>query len=301
MGAGLAWRRNRGSEVDDEVHLVDYQKDLYKQVDDTDPLYADVLKNMPIGATPWSSEQKWETEKKHLCRDEWHPMCSLCTHAKIGYEKVRTPAKRGYHRAGTAVLRYKGYDYLCGFDEGSYFVSKLPMQVNSVEGAYLVLTPKAVMGQEFLRQGEWFFVQAPQDVLEGLVTQGRKELADEVFEFLMTRHPILPTMNASLARGYRIEANRAAAMYLDAEGDGMGPKFTWTGFKRISEHMALPRVNSRSNPHSVTYLYMHNGFLLAGGTVTHPQHKRLKLGNKQVFMVFKNNSLADWSAQGNVD
>jgi hypothetical protein len=189
------------------------------------------------------------------------------------------------------VLRYGGYDYLCGFDEGSYFVSKLPLQVNSVEGAFLVLMPKAVMGQEFLRQGEWFFVQAPQDVLEELALEGQRSI-DHEYKKLVGFNGLLPGCEA-VGRAYMALARKRAA--------GMGPKYTWTGFKRISRRETLPRVNSRSNPHDVTYLYMHNGFLLAGGTVTHPQHKRLKLGDKQVFMVFKNNSLGDWSAQGNVD
>jgi hypothetical protein len=71
-----------------------------------------------------------------------------------------------WHRIGSVVLRQNGYDYLCSMDEGSYFISKLPQKVESVEEAFRVLKPLVVVdaeegGLEIKRQGEWFFIPTP--------------------------------------------------------------------------------------------------------------------------------------------
>ena len=60
--------------------------------------------------------------------------------------------------------------WICGMDEGSYFVSKLPKKCYTVVGAFKTLKPKEVRDYEIAnktsikRQGEWYFI--PQDIPE---------------------------------------------------------------------------------------------------------------------------------------
>jgi len=301
-GYGRGW--NQGP-IRDGVQLVDHTPSLNVSVYEDQPEYETILNNIPIGATPYSKEGRWYTATEYYCHYGYEERghifdnldgkcpgsCWGCPDRKGHYVNRRERGYRGYHRAGTVVLRYDGYDYLCGFDEGSYFVSRLPMQVKTVEGAFLVLMPKAVMGKKYLRQGEWFFVEAPREALDDLELEGRRSIEDE-FRKLTDNGRFLPGCEA-IGKAYWALARQRAA--------GMGPKYTFTGFKRISNTAALPRVNSRSNAHTVTYLYDTGLDLLAAGTVRHPQHRRLKLEPKTVYTVHKNNSLGDWSAQGRVD
>jgi hypothetical protein len=67
-----------------------------------------------------------------------------------------------YHRIGQALLRYTTYKtyvsnsepqlrvryFICGMDEGSYFVSELPKPAKTVEGAFKVLKPYSVQKAE---------------------------------------------------------------------------------------------------------------------------------------------------------
>jgi hypothetical protein len=55
--------------------------------------------------------------------------------------------------------------YLCGHDERHWFVAAIPeaTPVSTVEDAKLALRPAEIdiVGSDFVRQGEWFFVPAP--------------------------------------------------------------------------------------------------------------------------------------------
>lgn len=69
-----------------------------------------------------------------------------------------------WHILGACLLTdAKRNCYLCSLDEDSYFVSQLPKLVKTVEQAFQILKPKAVVqaekeGLEVKRQGEWFFI-----------------------------------------------------------------------------------------------------------------------------------------------
>lgn len=68
-----------------------------------------------------------------------------------------------WHVLGAAVIEHKSKYYLCGLDDGSYFVCELTGRPRSCEHAYEMLKPREVKkaeaeGVEVLRQGEWFFV-----------------------------------------------------------------------------------------------------------------------------------------------
>jgi hypothetical protein len=219
------------------------------------PRYETVLQHIPIGATPFDVGKHYDIET----------------------------AYRGYHRAGTVVLRYtketsnlhvfdrhyrttfeeyteETADYLCGFDERSYFVSELPRLVTSVDDAYTALLPQEVQGAYYLRQGEWFFVETDyKALLETMCKERFPLLAD------LPRKPF---------------------------------SISYSAFKRITETKALPRTTDRSNQHTVTYLLERNGDLYAAGTVRHPEHRMLKLEKGKVYLAYRNRSLGDWSSQG---
>ena len=93
--------------------------------------------------------------------------------------------------------------WICGMDEGSYFVSKLPKKCYSVMGAYATLKPKEVSDYEIAnkarvkRQGEWYFI--PQDIPEKEVKKIYYNEMEQRF-ILPLAHP---TSNPHMAvRGY---------------------------------------------------------------------------------------------------
>ncbi len=79
---------------------------------------------------------------------------------------------KSYHRIGAVILEQDKKHFVCGMDEGSYFISLLPKKVKTVQEAFEVLKPKKVRelekaagdptsilnSLEILRQGEWFFI-----------------------------------------------------------------------------------------------------------------------------------------------
>jgi hypothetical protein len=270
IGPGLASIRGLGGEIyRREVLVVAFEESLCRSAYEGQQDYDTILENVPIGATTWDFKS-------------------------TGYGCDRIRASRGYHRAGTCVLRYRGYDYICGFDEGSYFVSRLPLQVKTVDMAYQVLMPKAVMGQQYLRQGEWFFVKAEQDALDVLVEQGERDAEDQYKRLTYGNRSLYLPGCEKVERYWRMIARRVS--------NSMGKKFTFGGFKRITQgtNHALPR-SPGSNRHKVTYLYDNGVFLYAAGTIRHSQHRMLRLEPGVVYLAYRNNSLGDWSAQGRVD
>lgn len=76
-----------------------------------------------------------------------------------GFTKVGS----SWHRSGTTLLQddEKEMCLLLGQDEGTYFGVELPKMVNSIDAAFKVLTPKEVLGKDYVRQGEWFMIKVP--------------------------------------------------------------------------------------------------------------------------------------------
>ncbi len=70
---------------------------------------------------------------------------------------------KSYHRIGAVILEQGKNHFVCGMDEGSYFISLLPKKVKTVQESFEVLKPKRIIeaekqGVSPLRQGEWFFI-----------------------------------------------------------------------------------------------------------------------------------------------
>lgn len=58
-----------------------------------------------------------------------------------------------------AVIPPSTTSFLVGRDESHYFISALPEPCNSVKAAHEMLIPEEIRGENWLRQGEWFFVK----------------------------------------------------------------------------------------------------------------------------------------------
>jgi len=89
------------------------------------------------------------------------------------YEALSGLAQDGWfpneeRRPESAVIEQDGRYFLSSMDGQQYFICELPEPAETVEDAFELLKPKEVTTNDFLRQGEWFFVQteAPMEVLK---------------------------------------------------------------------------------------------------------------------------------------
>ncbi|MFA5276494.1 MAG: hypothetical protein WC417_06360 [Candidatus Omnitrophota bacterium] len=118
-------------------YLVDFEKDIFKTSNTWDDNFINFKSEVPRGA-------------------EYHEDRSLNGELFRKY----------YHLIGGCLLKHFGNYYICGMDEGSYFVSQLPRKVTTISGAYKMLKPYKVQqaekdGLRVIRQGEWFFIPRP--------------------------------------------------------------------------------------------------------------------------------------------
>jgi len=78
------------------------------------------------------------------------------------------------HRAGSMLVREFNDYYICGMDGLSYFVTKLPKKVTTVDKAFSILKPNEVHEWEkknktqAKRQGEWFFIPTDLRKVKGM-------------------------------------------------------------------------------------------------------------------------------------
>jgi hypothetical protein len=83
-----------------------------------------------------------------------------------------------YHRAGCMLLKEGKYSYICGMDEDSYFITRLPKHAKTIDAAFKSLKPKAVIAWETKndtiakRQGEWFFIPTELTKVKGMRRKG---------------------------------------------------------------------------------------------------------------------------------
>lgn len=96
--------------------------------------------------------------------------------------RISNPFERRYYHVGDSAYQVCQHApetttaFLVGIDESSYFISQLPKLVTSVDEAHEVLKP-AGLGNNYLRQGEWFFVPVTDSpVVEDLDARLRRSL-----------------------------------------------------------------------------------------------------------------------------
>ncbi len=117
-----------------KMRVLEISEDLSKVIRGREKGFKDFEKNIPQGAT-------YTTYKE--------------ADGTVYYKK--------YHRAGCLLFREGKKSYLCGMDENSYFVTKLPSNPKTIADAFKVLKPKVIQTWEkkngaAMRQGEWFFI-----------------------------------------------------------------------------------------------------------------------------------------------
>ncbi len=180
------------------------------------------------------------------------------------------------HRAETLLLKIGRGFWVCGMDDRSYFISKLPKRARSMTEAFDIMKPDKVKQWEVetgcvaARQGEWFFIQRlqAQDVIDAKVIYKKMQTSNEM------------------------------RSYHDYDEDG-----NWARLTKPVNGFILPR-ESGSNPHTATRGYIKNRRVFVSGQVRHPEHPTLKLSYAKdpvIFEAVKNTTVADFSADGRVD
>ncbi len=186
------------------------------------------------------------------------------------YEGLGAEQQEGYYpieerRPESAILEYKGDHYLSSMDGFNFFLCKLPEHSATVDEAFASLKPKEVTDDNYIRQGEWFFVVAEEPPI--FIMKDDKPIPTDKLNKLvykaMTPKFTLPTKtdggNLHIAtRGMQI-------------GDGI-----WV---------------SGQIRHKTRW----------GGRGDHRMLRLSTSDNPIIFRAFENRALGSWSASGNVD
>ncbi len=85
--------------------------------------------------------------------------------SKAQYEVLDAEQQNGFYpveerRPESAIIEQNGKHYLSSMDNQNYFLCLLPEPVRVIAKAFSSLKPKEVKDDNFIRQGEWFFVEA---------------------------------------------------------------------------------------------------------------------------------------------
>lgn len=99
------------------------------------------------------------------------------------YQSLTADEKKRYtkqeeRRPESALLRVGDKYYLSSMDGWNYFMCLLPEPVNTVDEAFEALIPTEVKDKKYVRQGEWFFVEAWEltSLVKALSVSGIKHL-----------------------------------------------------------------------------------------------------------------------------
>lgn len=173
------------------------------------------------------------------------------------------------HLVGGAILQTENDCYVCGMDEGSYFMSQLPRKAKTITQGLEMLKPSHVKRAEkenrtIVRQGEFYFV---------------RQTDDDLTKRHLSKRQLINTIlgQGSTGKDYR-------------------------GY-------VLPQERTDSNRHIATRGFMRRGQIFVTGTVKHKnswdlgqtgEHETVKLG-ADIYQVFVNTALGSWSADGTID
>jgi len=114
------------------------------------------------------------------------PVTATTIQAAFEWEGYRVPMNNSFgrrtYRIGDSAYQVCQHApetttaFLVGIDESSHFISQLPELATSVEEAHEILKPEG-LGDNYLRQGEWFFVPVTDPlVVEDLDDRLRRSL-----------------------------------------------------------------------------------------------------------------------------
>jgi hypothetical protein len=103
------------------------------------------------------------------------PQGATITYGRSNYKnKNHNIIQKRAHRAGSMLVKEFNDYYICGMDGRSYFVTKLPKKVTTVDKAFSILKPNEVHEWEkknktqAKRQGEWFFIPTNLEKVKGM-------------------------------------------------------------------------------------------------------------------------------------
>ena len=110
----------------------------------------------------WDKTGKWERWINDGSRRGKTEVISNKEHQALSEDEREGYSEQEERRPESAILRYEGDYYLSSMDGWNFFLCKLPEPVETVEEAFASLKP-AEVGEDYQRQGEWFFVEMPLD------------------------------------------------------------------------------------------------------------------------------------------
>lgn len=203
------------------------------------------------------------------------------------------------HRLGSAVIEINGKYYLSSIDAGAkdragYFLVELPENVTSVDEAFDILFPENLARDaSYVRQGEFFF--------EPINVQ-TKELSpiEQLYEWGLYDYSRRTTFHRKFST--KEHAENGLATHIKTWGfnentEGMTVhRFPVKDTKNLARHFNA----GTGNPHIVSEIRQRGGTIFVRGTVRHPQHKIVNLGDTW-HRVYVNRAVRSFSASGNVD
>ena len=186
------------------------------------------------------------------------------------YNKLSEQEREGFYerterRPESAILRYKDGYYLSSMDGWNFFLCKLPEPVDTVEDAFASLKPKQVKDENYVRQGEWFFVEAT-ELPVFLLTDGKPNAWDKVVKFFyktLTKGFVLPNKNPD------------GNLHIATRGIQIGDAIYVSGQVR----------------HQTRW----------GGRGDHRMLRLSTLEDIKIYQAYENRAQGSWSASGNVD
>lgn len=214
--------------------------------------------------------QRWDTVgyQRQVSKDGG--LAKMETISVAEYGKLSEREQEGWYpkeerRPESTIIKHDGKFYLSSMDGNNFFLSQLPEPATSIVDAFASLMPKQVIGKEYIRQGEWFFIVAEEAPF--FVMVGKKPVSPERYNKITYREMkpkfTLPKKNA--------DGNNHIATRGIQFGEGI-----W-----VSGQVRHVTNWGTRGEHRMLHL----------STADHPI----------IFQAFENRALASWSAGGRVD
>uniref|UniRef100_A0A6M3L0S9 Uncharacterized protein n=1 Tax=viral metagenome TaxID=1070528 RepID=A0A6M3L0S9_9ZZZZ len=174
-------------------------------------------------------------------------------------------SERTERRPEAAIIKYDGKHYLSSMDGWNFFLCQLPEPVETVAEAFASLKPTEVKDENFIRQGEWFFVEATELPIV-MLTDGVPTAWDKMKKFFYK----------TLTKGFTLpNKNPDGNLHIATRGVQLGDGIYVSGQVR----------------HQTRW----------GGRGDHRMLRLSTLEDIKIFQAFENRALGSWSASGNVD
>lgn len=174
-------------------------------------------------------------------------------------------SERTERRPEAAIIKYDGKHYLSSMDGYNFFLCQLPEPVDTVVEAFASLKPKEVKDENYVRQGEWFFVEATELPIV-MLTDGIPTTWDKMKKFFYN----------TLTKGFTLpNRNPDGNLHIATRGIQLEDTIYVSGQIRHQTRQ--------------------------GGRGDHRMLRLSTLEGIKIFQAFENRALGSWSASGRVD